>query len=453
MAVKKIIFFAFSFLLNLNSLSSQEAAGLIFGQFNGVNATKINPSFAFKSSNKWDVQIGGGHVFLQTDYAYINKSNLPKTATNTDDIEIHNYPDDPIENAEDLTAVFKINNTDSYGFANAEVLGPSVMFNINPNVKLGLFTRGRAYGSSASIPGILNYYPLNSSLVGQQYDSDKFSGAAAAWNEIGILYAQKIDKKVDVGFSFKYNVGVGGGHFDVDKAFSYISNTLTDVSALSDGTFTVGYSGVHDDGMNGQGFGIDAGVTIHDIFGKGTSLGISLLDLGYTNMNGQTRVFAYDENSLIFRDNYNIITDPYDLIEQLEVDFRVLESDDFFIIDHPTTISLQYSHPINERIKIDGAINQRIKVSNTQVLRPNSVVVAGVYETKNLSVFLPISLTNYKRMHSGLAVRTYFLTIGSDDLGSLFGQRNFNGTDFYVNLNLYPFLSKKKSKDEPCFVF
>ena len=253
MALKKITFTTLIFLLILSNGNTQEAAGLIFGDYNGVNASKINPAFAFKTPNKWDIQIGGAHLFLQTDYAYIHQSNLFNTLNGLDDIQIVNYPDDRIESATDNSAVFKIDNTDSYGYVRAEVLGPGVMFNVNPKIKLGVFSRVRSFGSMSTIPNPFNYYNVNNSLLGQTYNSEGFSGAAAAWYEIGMLFAQKLDERVSVGISFKYNVGITASHFNVEENFSYLSNNIESINSLGSGTFSVGYSGLHDDRMNGKG--------------------------------------------------------------------------------------------------------------------------------------------------------------------------------------------------------
>lgn len=441
-------------ILQINTGSSQEASGLIFGQFNGVNATKINPAFAFNSTNKWDIQLAGAQLFFQTDYGYINKSNLFKTLSNIDNIKILNYPDDALGIAGQNTAIFKVDNTDSYAHGRTEVFGPGFMFNINPNIKLGLFTRGRAFASAAEIPDVLNYYTLYNSIIDRQYDSKSFQGAVAGWNEVGIIYAQKIDEKISVGFSFKYNVGVGASHYSVENNFSFVSRDVETISSLSEGQFTIGHTGIEDDGMIGKGFGLDLGITWNDFLGLGSRLGISLLDIGYTKLPGRTIQYGYNNSTTLFRENYEIISTPDALIEQMDIDFNPLDRNEKVVIDHPTMISLQYSHPITEKINVEAALNQRIKVSNSQILKSNSFLVAGVYDTKNFSAFLPITLYNYQHINPGLAFRIYFLTIGSDDLSSLVGKQNFNGTDFYINLNLYPFLKKKKDKDEvPCFDF
>jgi len=463
MATKKIILSAFSLLFCLSIGSSQIASGLIFGEFNGINATKINPSSAFNSSQKWDVQIGGGHVFFQTNYGYINKSNLFNTISNSDEIEIHNYPDDPVENAAPLSVIFSADNSNTFTNAKAEVFGPGFMFQLNPKIKLGIFTRGRAFASLMDFPDELNYYNLNNTIVNTQYDANKFTSGTAGWNEIGLLYAQKISKNIILGASFKYNVGISGANFRFENSFSFTSNDLQTFNPVGFGEYRISYAEIDSDLMNGNGFGLDLGITINNIFSKGTSLGISILDLGYTKFNGRSLFVSYDQTHILERSNYSSLNDPNELLDQITTDFYARREFDEVFIDHPTTISIQYLHTINKRVKIQAVFNQGINIKKSEYIKgtvypsgeiegPNSLLATGIYETKNISVFLPMTLVNYDRINTGLAFRAYFLTIGSDDIGSLFGRRNFDGTDIYINLNIYPFLVKKADK-VPCFSF
>jgi|GEM_PF-5777945 len=47
------------FSIATNGLISQETSGLVFGNYAGINSTKLNPSFSLRSLNKWDLQLAG----------------------------------------------------------------------------------------------------------------------------------------------------------------------------------------------------------------------------------------------------------------------------------------------------------------------------------------------------------------------------------------------------------
>jgi len=439
-----------------SSLISQEAAGLVFGNYNGINSTKLNPSFSMRSAHKWDLQLAGAHAFFQTDYGYIHKSNLFRTLTNLDDLDILNYPDDPVATAPELSVIFKTKSSSSYVDARAEVFGPGFALNINENIRVGVFSRSRSFVSSTSIPEVFNYYILNNSVLGQEYTSSPFNGAYSAWNEVGINYAQKIDEKIIVGLSLKYNVGITGGYFNMAEPFSYVSNNLETLEPTSAGTLQFGYGDLDSDVINGKGFGLDIGITLNDFVTDDSYLGISVLDLGYTNFNGRDRLFRYTDSMIFYRQDYNTLTDLDDIIDLAEVDFQTLSMSNYFQLDHPTMLSVQYGQNISELFSIEAAINQRIPFQKEQLRRSNSIMATGIYETKNYSIFLPVTLYNYERIHPGLAARFYFITVGSDDLSSLFGKQDFHGADIYVNLNIYPFINRKAKKNDPevdCFAF
>jgi len=454
MKVLNIFLLVVMFCVSNVSLIAQETAGLIFGQFNGLNATMINPAFAFNSPNKWDVRVAGAHAYLQTDYAYINRSNLIRTLNNLDELSEQINPEDNLPNNGDLVTIYKTDNSNSYAHSKAEVLGPGIMFNLNPKTKFGLSIKSRAFAAVANIPNAFNYYEINANLVGVTYDSQKLSGASAAWTDIEILAAHQFTNKIAGGLKLKYNVGVGGLYFGTDQDFSYSSPDLETINATSSGTFSFSEASFDTDGMFGNGAGMDIGLTIRNIFNQTNQLGISIIDIGYTNFDSRDTKYVFDQNLSLNRADYESIRSISALSNRLETDFTVEERKDILKIYHPSALSIQYSHTINEKIKVEGALTQRIKLGANQIARSNSLLLAGVYDTKHFSAFLPFSIINYKRINPGLAFRVFFLTIGSDDLLSLFGKQRFNGTDLYVNIRVYPFQrNSKNDKSVNCYNF
>jgi hypothetical protein len=61
------------------------------------------------------------------------------------------------------------------------------------------------------------------------------------------------------------------------------------------------------------------------------------------------------------------------------------------------------------------------------------------FEHRWFSASLPVSLNNWQSVRVGFAARLGFLILGTDDFGGLFGQGNYNGTDFYIALKINPF--------------
>ena len=453
MKVKSILFGSIILLICISNGFGQEAMGLKTGGYNGINSTRLNPAFAFKSKNKWDIQLAGAHAFFQTDYGHIHNSNLFKTLSNLDSITELNYPVDDIVMAEDLDVVYKIGASASHVDVHAEFLGPGFLFNVNPDLKVGMSYALRAYGSMHDIPSIFNYYSINNTFIDSTYTSEKINSVAARWHEVSFHVSKKIDKIV-FGAQVKYLLGWGMGHFSVDNNFSFNSPTEASVTAASTGQFNVASIGWNEsDRMQGTGIGIDIGINIDDFLMEGSQLGVSILDIGSISSAGQNITYGFDLQDSLVRDNYLDIRDDITLINQLNNDFEVIEDSGSLTAGLPLALSIQYKYQINEKFSFESALTQRIKLSKTMLSRPNSFYVGGVYENKYFSAYLPVTVYDYKSIRPGLALRALFFTIGSDDLLSLFGKNDFNGTDLYVNLSFYPFWNgkdKTKNLKEGC---
>ena len=67
------------------------------------------------------------------------------------------------------------------------------------------------------------------------------------------------------------------------------------------------------------------------------------------------------------------------------------------------------------------------------------MAVTPRFEHRWLGISTPIVLLNYQKLSLGTSIRLAFLTIGSDDIGSFFGRKNLDSTDFYVALKVNPF--------------
>lgn len=451
---KSIIVFLFLITTYINVIS-QEAIGLILGQNNGITSSYINPTFINLSTHSYEIQIAGAHAFFDTDYGYIEKSSLLNIINNYSDLDYVRF--DNISNVEQGQVVFKTDNSSSHVDLKGEVLGPGFMINITPSIKLGLSSRSRAYAAVRSIPDILNFYNINNTFTETIYSSGAVSGSSLAWSEINAHLSYQLNPKIVIGGNIKYLVTHAGSYVDVPLDFSFVYPDTELVSAASDGQYTIASSTDHENYNNGSGYGIELGISIDNFLNTGSSLGISLLDIGLANINGQKLVVGYDNSILLSRSNYSNIESIDTLFNQVRSDFEIQSESNSLNIGLPTALSIQYKYPITEKYSMEGVFVQRLKFWANQLSRSNSLMISGVYDTKNISAFLPVTLYDYTRPKIGLAFRLFYLTIGSDDLLSLFGKsQNFDSTDLYINLRFYPFkLGKgnKKNKAVKCFTF
>lgn len=434
---------------------SQQASGLILGKYTSITSTYVNPSALHNSTHNFELQIIGVHGFFDTDYGYVKNSSLLNVLRNFQNIDY--VSSDNIINAQNGEVIFKTNNAKSHLFVKSEILGPGLLLKINPTLNVGLSYRMRAHGSISSIPDIFNFYKINNTFTQTIYNADATSGVAMAWSEINAHISYELEPELHIGANVKYIQAHAGTYTDVPEAFSFSSADIESVTAESAGPLTIASTADSIMTNNGSGFGMDFGVTLSNILESLSTLSVSIIDVGAARLNGQKLIVNYDNSTTLLRSDYSNIESVDTLFDQIREDFNVLNTSNRFTILLPTALSVQYRHPIVENYSIEGSLTQRLKLSSNQISRPNSIMVAGVYDTKHISAYLPLTLIDYTRPKVGLAFRVFYLTVGFDDLLSLFGQsQNFDSTDFYVNLRFYPFhhsKNGKKNKNVKCYTF
>lgn len=438
---------------------AQERAGLSLGHYNGVNATLLNPTSLLTSPHTWSANLAGGHLFGNTNYAYIENASLLRLAQESEEIiiEVQDRTSD-----DDLLVQYK-KSGDSYVDVHAAALGPGFMMQLNDKTSIGVSTRGRVVASSFKIPEVYSLFTeLDTSTV---YSTPKYDGNAAAYSEINFHFARELSPNLAVGITGKYLMGLDALHFQNRTEFDLSKFDADNVDVLEQGSFDLHHSSPDENNISvsGHGIGFDLGVSLADFQGKaGTRIGISLVDIGFISYSGIRRRYSWDVGVIVDGANYENLSSADELDNQLPQDFNIVESSDRFGILLPTALSLQVEQKITDQFSVSGFWVQRLKLFANQLARSNSLNVTGLYERKHFSAYLPVSLYNYSELRVGAAVRVAYVTIGSDRLLSLFRETDFDGTDFYVNVQVYPFqlgkLGKgrkgaKEDKDVQCFDF
>ncbi len=422
--------------------SGQEANGFFMGRNKTLISSSTNPAFTTQISSPWELQLAGIHAFFDTDYGHIFQSNLWVVSNNLNRIRELPYSDALIPRQNYLA--YKVDDSQSHIDSRAELSGPGFFYRINDRWNVGLSVGGRAVASVFDIPEVLNYYPLNNSFTETEYFSESLYGSGFAWVEYSLHLAYRLRRDLDIGINLSITDKHIGGAADISNNVLYISDDISTVRALTGGEFSIATV----ENANGQGLNIDLGVVKHNVFVKGDHLGISILDLGGTfTVDGRDLKLRYTPGDVIVREDYRTLTDSEDLYDQLVEDFELVSDNSNVPLLYPTAISLQYHKPTSKYWSMNLAWTQRINLSRKQLRRSNSVVAAMVYDRKNLAIHIPLTFYEYKNVKAGLAARFYYLTIGSDDVFSLFtSQRRFNSSDFYISLNLYPIINPNKRK-------
>lgn len=428
-------------------IHAQESSGLIFGNHNGLLSSQINPSYVLRSENKWDLQLIGGHMFFQTNYAFVNNSSLIKVLNNTSNIELAQN-DTPIDQYE-LPLVFRQGESGYKLESSAELFAPGFLYRLDEQTALGFSVKGRAMASTGSLPIVLEQRNLESLPVDSSFSISPFSANSAAWIEYSLHGAKDLGNGNSLGVNLKYLKNKHSAFIDNNLSSDISRSTDNIINALSTGQIEFGGLSNQDViGSFGSGFSLDLGITLENLFPFTADVGISILDLGYLKNNSSQYQISYDDLQNIDPSDYESISNTEQLMDQLESDFIQLDSSAGFVTYLPTALSFQLIRPITEKLSIEASLTQRISFSDRQLKRPNSLTASLVYERKNFSAFVPITVYDYSSIRVGAAIRLWYLTIGTDHLTSVVSnQDDFDGTDVYVNLKFYPF-SKRHSKGD-----
>ena len=107
----------------------------------------------------------------------------------------------------------------------------------------------------------------------------------------------------------------------------------------------------------------------------------------------------------------------------------------------PAALSLQADYSVSDRFYVGGLFVHRIplgKAANV-IRRSNLLVISPRFESRWFGVSSHFLHYNWQDFRLGISIRLGFLTIGTDNLGSILRKSDFSGTDFYVALKVNPF--------------
>lgn len=438
--------------------SAQSYIGLNTDNYSGVHGVLSNPANVVDSRTKVDVNLASISSYLSNDYASVNLSNV----FGGDDID---FDDD--ENLDPSS-----NNS---GVLNLDVLGPSVLFNINRKNAIALTTRARGFVNLNRVPGDLVEY-----FESTDFDQDvlevnavNLRSTAHVWGEIGFTYGRVfLDNTkhfLKVGVTAKYLQGLG-----------YASATATNLEARFDPALTTGrvdgsleYTvsenldtdqsdepfGDNDDDYEFEiastGFGFDLGVVYEyrrddadlNVKNKNKYLfkaGFSITDLGSLN---------YDDSSQRTYDFTGVPDFDRDNFEDFDLD-----SPDFQNIERIERSSKKIKLPAAMHLNVDWNALSRVYLNlNTDLSLigedeadanriENSVTLTPRFETQFFSFYSPVGIRQFSGFNWGAGFRLGPLYAGSGSIISNLISDKSKSIDIYAGLKVPIYYSKGRSK-------
>ncbi|NCP52174.1 MAG: hypothetical protein GW817_07815, partial [Flavobacteriales bacterium] len=236
------------------TIKAQSYIGYTHDNYSGIHGVTINPANIVDSPFKADINIASASVFGGSDYLGINVSDVINSNGGFDfDLDTEKFP----KNANNF-------------FLNADILGPSFMFNLNKKSSIGFTSRVRAFLNIKNVNGEL--YESLADGFDQTNDFDfnmaDFNATIHALGEIGVTYGRILIKNekhlLKSGVTLKYLQGAGAGFFNaptMSGQYNAAANTLTTTGNLSYGLSQEDFDVNDLDYKNlTSGFGVDIGV-------------------------------------------------------------------------------------------------------------------------------------------------------------------------------------------------
>ena len=444
-------------LLSTTLCIAQEQLGLRTERYSGVEGIAINPANNLSYPLTWDFNVGSFGFFFDNSLGYISETNIINLYGNYENVkEAINLSKD-VQPRGPLVAHLYENNRDKGFSVSTRASGPSLALHIGNN-SFGVFTKARFETNIQNFPGSVTYTKIYNTKFGDPIHIPKMDIAGMAWAEVGAHYGRRIELNegyLDVGANLKYLMGYQG--FFVKNGADFNMILSKDTAIISKPDITFGYTNeALDDNFiknpslnkNGTGFSMDLGVNYVMPDGEGSysyKIGASLIDLGSIKFstNGEQHRFSIDSSFTSDFRKYEQYNNPDDLISAVEQDFygaiNTSKVADGFKIMTPAAISLQGDFKIAPLFYLHAMWNQRLVFKTPAVKRDNMIALTPRLEHRWFTAMMPIVIYNYHDFRTGLAFRLGYLSVGTDNIGSIFGHGDFTGSDFYVGFKINPF--------------
>lgn len=442
--MKKVIVVLISFVFSIH-LDAQDEYGMAFSNYSPTKTIFHNPTNVIDNKTYLDIHLIGAGMFVNNNFIYEPGSQF----TFINNILLgRSWPD------------FQFNTKDNLksGYQDADVQLFSATFQYKEH-GFGLTSRIRTIFDFRRIPnsvaklltdGTGNY----DGFYNQVHSADRMSMNQLSFVEIGGTYSNAFyhfDKDLMVvGGSLKYLIGITGAGIRIDELeYNVVDPSTTRFIRYKGRT---GYAS----GFNsGSGISGDIGfmykrmvknVNYYQPFSRNSAcecydykfkLGASIIDIGYITF----------KKDAVFHEVETDLTDSQMDGSQLSFDnfgnfvsseFNSVKSSDKFSFWVPTALNLTADYNLENNFYVSGQYTHGFFRSiGMGVQRPHILNVGGRYETKWFEASLNGSMYNFQEFHTGLGLRFLYLTVGTDNLGSLLGFADFYGTDLYFNLKFF----------------
>lgn len=437
--------------------SAQSYIGLNTDNYAGVHGVLFNPANVVDSRMKLDFNLASASAYISNDYASVNLS------------DIFNGGDFDFDENENLDP-----SNNNSAVVNLDVLGPSILFNINAKNAIALTTRARTFINFNQVPGDLVSFIETTDFDNEVFEINNINLRATShlWAEIGATYGRVFLNKdkhfLKAGLTLKYLQGYGyvsatannfEARFEPNASSGSVDGTLEyNVSDnLDKNKSDAPFNGDDDEELevSSTGFGIDLGVvyeyrtdeTLADKKNKNKyklKFGLAVTDIGSLTYDDSSQAL-YDFTGLPNFDRGSFEDFDFDA-----ADFENVESSNVNSrkISLPTALHLNADYNVTSRVYVnlnadfsfvDESEADANRIENTYSLTPR-------FETQFFSLYSPIGIREFSGFNWGAGFRLGPLYVGSGSIISNLISDESKSIDVYAGLKVPIYYSKGRSK-------
>lgn len=454
------------------TMRSQEMSGITTGDYAGANAAYLNPASLPFSKYYLDINFLSVGIFHENNFIY----------QSSEDYSFLNFfkkgyvlPGHTSEYAIGERPFYTRENSMNMAHTNLRITGPSAMF-VYGRFAFAVNTAFRTMSIVRDIPKDIAhfiYYGLEySPQYNIQYNHLKdYHFATMAWTEIGFGFSyivrQRYYEQISVGISPKVILGHAGSYFNSNQTDYNVPNghdiDITRMDAEMGYSLPIDYETndiFYGDVVKGYGMSFDLGfvyrktenIVTDKRFSKPCkkqydqykySIGVSILDLGYTKFTKKARTFKFQDVSHYWKDADSVVK-TYTSINEFSSDISsrfcgssgCADDGPAFKMMMPLSIVLQFDYHFRNDFYVNASVNQPVRLSDNYLFRPSVISISPRYDSRYFGIHVPISIFDYRQPRVGLALRFLNFTVGSEKLLAFFGNNDFSGIDFYFSVKV-----------------
>jgi hypothetical protein len=450
----------------ITTAQAQSFIGYSSGNYTGVNGVFFNPAYAANSRYHWDFNLVQVNASVYNNAVSYKLSNVAKSF-NSDAV---------------LNKLY--GTTNASALENVDVLGPSLLFNINSKTAFALTTRYRAFGNLSGINGNL-LQAIKGKDAPETFGINNMNMhvGATGWMEAGVTWANVLYNNgkhfLKGGISLKYLGGISNAAVSTHNLNASIGLDPTKDNYLAanvSGNIDLRFAGASPSHLsfndltkfNGHGAGIDIGLSyeyrpaeedyelVDGSYARSENLykiraSVALLDMGSIRFNKDpqrsgTYTVGFTGSDQFDLSALNIDIDKIKGALDTNPGFFTPAADatgSKYKVSLPARLMTEIDYHINKGFYLNLAGHLSLAKGNDiyKMTNLNSIIVTPRIETPFLGFYVPLQVSNMTGFDAGIALRLGKLVVGSSNILTALGSSKM--VNAYIGLRFLGSTQKK----------